>query len=161
MWPTLRVEQLGILLPFPIDVLRIWEVPDCISGEKRLHEVFKHLKINGEWFALTNKEFVEIDRIYMKGRLLVRSVGKPRLLENKEKDVLFRQSVFDVLEHFNAINTKENRRIAAHIVSDIIKHFNGVDNITRSDVLSVIVKLDATSVRFLPPEEVPAFTLPT
>ena len=54
--PEVRVSQLGILLPFKLEVIGIWKAANHHAMEKALHEMYKKNKINGEWFEFTKKE---------------------------------------------------------------------------------------------------------
>jgi len=49
---AIRVADLGILLPFRIEVIAIWKVHDHHQTEKLLHEKYGKQRINGEWFNL-------------------------------------------------------------------------------------------------------------
>jgi len=48
---SIRVTELGILLPFRIEVIAVWKVHDHHQTEKLLHEKFAKQRINGEWFS--------------------------------------------------------------------------------------------------------------
>jgi hypothetical protein len=56
--PKVRVDDLGILLPFKIEVFAIWEAKNCGAMEKALHEKYAEFHINGEWFRF-NKDKLE------------------------------------------------------------------------------------------------------
>lgn len=51
--PEVRVQDLGILLPFKIGVLGVWKAHNHHLLEQTLHEMYKDHRINGEWFELT------------------------------------------------------------------------------------------------------------
>lgn len=53
---TIRVNQLGILLPFRIEVLAIWKTRAPTVLERQLHEKHAANRINGEWFNFTTEE---------------------------------------------------------------------------------------------------------
>lgn len=57
---TNRQKQLGILLPFPVELVCSFPVDDMVAFEKSLHERYAHRHLNGEWFALTDEERDEI-----------------------------------------------------------------------------------------------------
>lgn len=54
--PKVRVNDLGVLLPFKINVIAVWGAANHHLLEKTLHDIYKKSKINGEWFEFTNDE---------------------------------------------------------------------------------------------------------
>jgi hypothetical protein len=54
--PTVRINDLGILLPFKIRVLGVWKAVDHDSLERELHDKYAYCRINGEWFSFENQE---------------------------------------------------------------------------------------------------------
>lgn len=50
---SIRVTELGILLPFRIEVIAVWKVANHHEAERLLHEQFAQKRINGEWFNLS------------------------------------------------------------------------------------------------------------
>jgi hypothetical protein len=58
--PTIRVSELGILLPFRIEVIAVWKLSNYHVMEYALHEKYTANRINGEWFTFTPKEIHEI-----------------------------------------------------------------------------------------------------
>ena len=58
--PTIRVKDLGILLPFKIKVIGVWKAADHHLMEQTLHEMFANNRINGEWFEFERKEVYKI-----------------------------------------------------------------------------------------------------
>lgn len=72
--PETRVENLGILLPFKIEVFAIWKAENYSLMEEALHEKYAAHHINGEWFSFDHKkvktivheEIPEKTRIYPK-----------------------------------------------------------------------------------------------
>lgn len=58
--PEVRVKDLGILLPFKIEIIGIWKAKNHHLMESSLHEIYKDNKINGEWFEFTKKEAYEV-----------------------------------------------------------------------------------------------------
>ncbi len=51
--PEVRVKDIGILLPFRIDVFAIWKAQNHHLLEATLHETYSGNRINGEWFGFT------------------------------------------------------------------------------------------------------------
>jgi hypothetical protein len=58
--PKVRVTDLGILLPFKIDVIAVWGAANHHLLEKTLHDIHKKSKINGEWFEFSKDEIIEL-----------------------------------------------------------------------------------------------------
>lgn len=58
--PDVRFTQIGLLLPFPFEVLRVIPVSDMYEAERGLHSKYAHQHINGEWFSLSDEEVAEI-----------------------------------------------------------------------------------------------------
>ncbi len=52
----IRVTQLGVLLPFHIEVLAIWRAENHHELEHILHEKYAMHRINGEWFGFSKKQ---------------------------------------------------------------------------------------------------------
>jgi hypothetical protein len=49
--PHLRVENIGVLLPFRVDIYAIWRSHDALDAEWQMHQKFSANRINGEWFG--------------------------------------------------------------------------------------------------------------
>jgi hypothetical protein len=58
--PEIRIKDLGILLPFKLQVVGIWQAANHHLLERTLHEVYKDRNINGEWFEFKKKEVYEL-----------------------------------------------------------------------------------------------------
>jgi hypothetical protein len=58
--PEVRVRDIGILLPFKIEVMAIWKASDHHAMEKALHEMYAANRINGEWFHFKKKEVQDL-----------------------------------------------------------------------------------------------------
>jgi hypothetical protein len=56
--PQIRVCDLGILLPFKIEVIGVWKAQDHTALESLLHAKYASQQVNGEWFHFS-KEAVE------------------------------------------------------------------------------------------------------
>lgn len=54
--PEVRVWDLGVLLPFRIEVIGIWKAENHTALEALLHEKYTKNRINGEWFRFDKKE---------------------------------------------------------------------------------------------------------
>lgn len=57
---TQRLLQLGLQLPFRVEILYSFKAKDCIAMERSLHRRFAHARQNGEWFLLSPKEIDSI-----------------------------------------------------------------------------------------------------
>ena len=51
--PEIRVKNLGILLPFKVQVIGVWKAKNHHLMETSLHEIYDSHRINGEWFAFS------------------------------------------------------------------------------------------------------------
>ena len=58
--PETRVKDLGILLPFKIEVFAIWKSENHHLIEKYFHDKYKAYHINGEWFSFKVEDIKEI-----------------------------------------------------------------------------------------------------
>lgn len=54
--PDVRIKNIGVLLPFKIEVLGIWRAADHTMLESCLHEKYAESRVNGEWFSFSKKE---------------------------------------------------------------------------------------------------------
>jgi hypothetical protein len=54
--PHLRVKNIGIILPFKIELIATWFTVAERVLERELHEKYAANHINGEWFRFTAKE---------------------------------------------------------------------------------------------------------
>jgi hypothetical protein len=52
----IRVSQLGVLLPFRIEIFALWKTSAPSVIERQLHEKYAAHRINGEWFGFTTEE---------------------------------------------------------------------------------------------------------
>lgn len=50
--PKIRLRDIGILLPFKIQLIGMWRAEDHHRAEILMHEKYKDFRINGEWFSL-------------------------------------------------------------------------------------------------------------
>jgi len=58
--PELRIQNLGILLPFKISIVGIWKAANHTAMESALHDLYASSRINGEWFKFSKKEVLAI-----------------------------------------------------------------------------------------------------
>lgn len=56
--PEIRIKDLGILLPFKIKILGVWEAQNHHLMESTLHEMYDERRINGEWFEFSKKRSI-------------------------------------------------------------------------------------------------------
>jgi len=61
--PDSRIRQLGILLPYPVELEHLIPCENTRSAEKALHNAFAPRRTNGEWFILTEGDVEDIKRI--------------------------------------------------------------------------------------------------
>jgi len=59
-YAQIRVQDLGVLLPFKIAVFAIWKTPNPDRLESYLHREFSANAINGEWFGFEWEKIHEI-----------------------------------------------------------------------------------------------------
>jgi hypothetical protein len=58
--PEIRIKDLGILLPFKLQVIGVWKAKNHHLMEKALHEMYSASRINGEWFEFTGKDAYQV-----------------------------------------------------------------------------------------------------
>lgn len=58
--PEKRSSMIGTQMPFKVTKTDVFEVEDMYIAEKLLHKRFKDVRINGEWFNLTEAQVKEI-----------------------------------------------------------------------------------------------------
>lgn len=54
--PKIRVKDIGVLLPFRIELFAVWKVVNRFEAERAMHIQHADKAINGEWFYLKLKE---------------------------------------------------------------------------------------------------------
>jgi len=54
--PEIRVQNIGVLLPFKIEVVGIWKSENHSRLEKHLHQTYDDFRINGEWFRFSKTQ---------------------------------------------------------------------------------------------------------
>ena len=54
--PEVRIKDLGILLPFKIEVIGVWKAINHSMLESELHKKYAYCRVNGEWFSFVNEE---------------------------------------------------------------------------------------------------------
>lgn len=52
----MRTDQLGILLPFKVELFAVWKSADAFALEGEMHDKYSHFHIHGEWFSLGEDE---------------------------------------------------------------------------------------------------------
>jgi len=58
--PEVRIKDLGILLPFKIEVIGVWKAKNHHLMETALHEMYDSSRINGEWFEFSKARADEV-----------------------------------------------------------------------------------------------------
>lgn len=61
--PDARIKQLGIQLPYELEVICLLPAQDMRLLESKLHERFNERRVNGEWFQLTESDIEEIKQM--------------------------------------------------------------------------------------------------
>ena len=56
----IRVQTLGILLPFKIEVFAVWKTEHPVRLEAAMHEKYSEYRINGEWFSFQEYERAKV-----------------------------------------------------------------------------------------------------
>ncbi len=63
-----RVRQLGILLPYPVEIAHHFPCENHVQSERALHKMFADKRVRGEWFALEESDIALIQNIsFMRG----------------------------------------------------------------------------------------------
>ena len=57
---AIRVTELGILLPFRVEVIAVWKAANHHELERLLHEKYADVRINGEWFSFADEQIEAI-----------------------------------------------------------------------------------------------------
>jgi len=85
--PEVRIRDLGILLPFKLEVLAVWRAENHHQMERALHEIYAPQKINGEWFEFSRKQAQEvIDKIPSETRVPQESDRFSNVAEDTKRD---------------------------------------------------------------------------
>jgi hypothetical protein len=58
--PEIRVGNLGILLPFKVQIFGVWRAKNHSLMESALHEQHATSRINGEWFTFSKQKVKDI-----------------------------------------------------------------------------------------------------
>jgi hypothetical protein len=136
--PTLRIRDLGILLPFKLEVFAVWKSTNHTLLEYLFHEKHASNKINGEWFSFTSTELRSIvagEAPFDAVRVYPGSELKLDGFSNVEQDIVipidrehkklmgvaFGQAMKDWLKSNGLESTKENRKLAEAAVKKMPK----------------------------------------
>jgi hypothetical protein len=124
--PHVRISNIGILLPFKIDLFAVWSTENQCCLEAFLHEKFSEFQINGEWFAFGREKMLEvIDGSYpwKASRTDISNVSfsnieKDHVIDGwkAEKNRLFQEAVSAYLADHNLEATKDNKRLAIEAI---------------------------------------------
>ena len=60
--PSIRVSELGILLPFRVALFGLWSTCKGLTTERLMHEKYAEYAINGEWFGIPLQDVVKMLR---------------------------------------------------------------------------------------------------
>lgn len=58
--PNIRIRNIGVLLPFKVEIWAIWKTKSPRLLEIALHEYYAERRINGEWFSFKPEKVREI-----------------------------------------------------------------------------------------------------
>jgi len=87
--PDIRVQDLGILLPFKVDLYGLWGTGDHSRLESSFHREYQPYNINGEWFTFP-AEVVEEILIsyppYFADRIFPLSIGETRIISSSPRE---------------------------------------------------------------------------
>lgn len=61
--PISRIDNMGVKLPFPIEIIHLIKTNDMKGAEKQLHNTYSSKHINGEWFKLNPHDVNEISKV--------------------------------------------------------------------------------------------------
>lgn len=122
--PRVRVKELGILLPFDLEVLAIWKTVNCVELETYLHRRHASQRLNGEWFDFDAQELRDLindsDLPLFAERI---DIGPPKSRTKPERRFLQLMKVW--LEVNSLKPTKENTTLAAKAVQQELQSRKG------------------------------------
>jgi len=134
-----RLNEIGVLLPFKIEVIAVWETVNCSCLESFLHTRFSEKRINGEWFSFDRFDIGEVlEGAYPWSAKIVAYRGDASKLssfsnieEDKKisrlgpykelREKLAKQRAAEWLHANGLKNTKENRQLASKATSQDAK----------------------------------------
>lgn len=137
--PNMRVKQLGILLPFKVEVFAIWKSDNHSLLETLFHEKYLGNAINGEWFSFNRKQAEKIileyppynaERVFPTAATIGSNFSTfSNLKEDVYRDVVkkqriqggvvFIEAVMDYMKDNGMEDTKENKKIARKAVGKL------------------------------------------
>ena len=131
----IRITDIGVLLPFRVEVFAIWGTSDEGILERELHDAHRLHRINGEWFAFddnTRRAVIVRNSVYPSTLLFDKRMGlDPFLPANMERDVergslratkllmsaAYQAAVDEWLSEKGLDHSKVNRKIAKKAIS--------------------------------------------
>ena len=137
--PTIRIEDLGILLPFKIEVFAVWQTSNSELVESIFHKLYSESNINGEWFSFNLSQLKNIvtapgpfdsyrvfpgekDNIFCKFSNIEEDITIDKWKEQKIlKSKLFMQAVEDYIVTNSLDKTKDNIKKAKRFVAQKLK----------------------------------------
>lgn len=122
--PKVRITDIGILLPFKVEVVAIWQAENYVYLESLLHRKYRLNHINGEWFHFNKMElealifdvpypmvqyqaltdFVNMEKDY---------VREPFKMPQTREEHEWRKQHRDAWKKVREIESKEDRKKAA------------------------------------------------
>jgi hypothetical protein len=135
--PTIRIQDIGILLPFRIETFAVWKTVDHDLLESSLHDLYRAYWINGEWFSFDADELSKLmesempilsecipdNKMFQCNNIEDDAISKFCLTkanavteESKQLSSAFMKAVHAYLEENGMEKTKENKKIAREVV---------------------------------------------
>lgn len=85
--PEVRVQDLGILLPFKLVVIGVWRAADHSDLELELHARYEYCRINGEWFQFEHDEIHHLFKLLPKAVCVYPSETTPNSILEKFSNI--------------------------------------------------------------------------
>ncbi len=122
--PRVRVKELGILLPFDLEVFAIWRTVNCVELETYLHRRHAAQRLNGEWFHF---DAVELQSLIDDSNLplFAERIDGVQTKRRTKPERQFVQLMKLWLEIHTLEPTKENTRLAAQAVRQELANRKG------------------------------------
>lgn len=125
---SIRINHLGILLPFRIEIFGVWKTDNPTLLESHLHDKYRSNRINGEWFSFTAERVRSLlsdthphHAILVEAPLLSSTIEEERIVDaskemNNAKGRAFCAHLYEYMDKNGMERTKENKRIARQAV---------------------------------------------
>jgi len=116
--PRVRVRELGILLPFELEIFAVWKTVNCVELETYLHKRYAAQRLNGEWFHFNGPDLevlIEDQNLPLFAERIDVAQPKPRRVKPER---LFMQLMRVWLEVNNLEDNGKNRGLASQAVRE-------------------------------------------